>query len=328
MEALEVKPKSLAFVLIPGFSLVTLGCALEPFRMTIERSRKPPFVYRTLGVRQREVAANDGLPIIADDVIGGEQTWDIIFIVSSLSAVDFRDAKLASWLRRMARAGVTLAPLGAATVLAAQLGLLDGYQCVTHWRLYREFLEDYPRVKLGRGVYSIDRKRLTSAGGFATMDLGLRIVSDIVEPRLAAEVAEIAMVSRIRPATENQRMSIQWRYGINDERLVRALDLMETNIEEPLDLAAIAQSAGLSIRQLERLSLRHLGKRLHRHYLDIRLQRGHQLLVETDEAIMTIALKCGFSDAPHFTRHFKALFRSTPAVARADAQNLRRRADR
>lgn len=261
MEALEVKPKSLAFVLIPGFSLVTLGCALEPFRMTIERSRKPPFVYRTLGVRQREVAANDGLPIIADDVIGGEQAWDIIFIVSSLSAVDFRDAKLASWLRRMARAGVTLAPLGAATVLAAQLGLLDGYQCVTHWRLYREFLEDYPRVKLGRGVYSIDRKRLTSAGGFATMDLGLRIVSDIVEPRLAAEVAEIAMVSRIRPATENQRMSIQWRYGINDERLVRALDLMESNIEEPLDLAAIAQSAGLSIRQLERLSLRHLGKR-------------------------------------------------------------------
>lgn len=324
MEQLDQKPKSLAFVLIPGFSLVTLGCALEPFRMTIERSRKPPFVYRTLGVRHREVPANDGFKVTADGTIGGDEPWDIIFIVSSLSSVDYRDAKLASWLRRMARVGVTLAPLGAATVLAAQLGLLDGYQCVTHWRLYSEFLEAFPRVKLGRGVYSIDRKRLTSAGGFATMDLGLRIVADIVEPRLAAEVAEIAMVSRIRPATESQRMSIHWRYGINDERMVRALELMESNIEEPLELAAIARSVAVSMRQLERLFLKDLGKRPLRHYLDIRLQRAHQLVVETDSVMSTIALKCGFSDAPHFTRHFKALFGNTPGVARADAQNLRR----
>lgn len=324
MDQPDRQPKRLAFVLIPGFSLVTLGCVLEPFRMTNERSGQQHFAYRMLGVREREVSANDGLKIVADGVIGDNQSWDIIFIVSSLSAVEFRDARLASWLRRMARAGVTLAPLGAATVLAARLGLLNGYRCVTHWRLYSEFLEEFPRVKLGRGVYSIDRNRLTSAGGFTAMDLGLRVIADTVEPRLAAEVAEIVMVSRIRPASESQRMSISWRYGISDERMVRALEQMEANIETPLDLPTLAAAASISLRQLERLFLKTFGKRPLRHYLDLRLQRAHRLVVETDVAIGTIALKCGFPDAPHLTRHFKALFGSTPGRTRADASNQRR----
>jgi transcriptional regulator GlxA family with amidase domain len=324
MDNFDRRPRSLAFVLLPGFSLVTLGCAIEPFRMTNERSGRTHFIYRTLGVRQREVSANDGLKIIADGVIGGDERWDIIFIVSSLSAVGFRDAKLASWLRRMARAGVTLGPLGAATVLAARLGLLDDFKCVTHWRLYSEFLEEFPRVKLGRGVYSMDRTRLTSAGGFATMDLGLRVIADIVEPRLAAEVAEIAMVSRIRPASENQRMSVHWRYGINDERVIHAIELMESNLENPLDLPAIAAAAGISLRQLERLFAKCLAKHPLRHYLEIRLQRAHQLVVETDDSVEIIALKCGFSDAPHLCRQFKTHFGISPSAARADALNRRR----
>src|SRR5436190_12839959 len=90
------KPKRLAFVLIPGFSLVTLGCAIEAFRMANERAAPPPFVCRMLGVRARQVATNTGLVVTADDVVGGPDSgsgepWDIVFIISSLTSVDFAD---------------------------------------------------------------------------------------------------------------------------------------------------------------------------------------------------------------------------------------------
>jgi transcriptional regulator GlxA family with amidase domain len=317
MPADVTKPRTLAFVLLPEFSLVTFACAIEAFRMANERSARPLFDWRLLGVQGRQVKANCGLWFTTDGIIGGDEHWDIVFVISSLPSVNFDDPKLAGWLRRLARAGVAIAPLGAATVLAARLGLLDDHRCVTHWRLYSEFIEHFPRVHLGRGLYCIDRKRLTCAGGFAAMDLGLTIVSSVVEAPLASELAEIAMISRIRAPTETQRMSVQWRFGINDRRIAQAIELMEDNIEEPLPLATIAARVGLSARQLERLFVKYLDRPPQRHYVETRLQKSHQLLTESNESILTIALKCGFSDAAHFTRQFKGRFASTPAATRA-----------
>lgn len=319
----EHRPRVLriAFVLVPGFSLITLATGIEPFRMTNERSEHLVFDYRTLGVTEREVSANDGLKITVDDVIATPARWDIIFLVASLGAVGFSDPGLTRWLRRQARAGATLAPVGAGTVIAARLGLLDGYECVTHWRLYSEFLEAFPRVRLARGVYSIDRNRATGAGGAATMDLALRIVADFAEPKVAAEVAEIAMVTKIRSGTETQRMSVQWRYGVSDERVAACLEAMEANIEEPLPLATLAADAGISVRQMERLFRTTLGKSPKALYLELRLQRAHQLLVETSEPVFRIALRTGFCDTAHLSSRFKAFYGNGPNAVRHARDN-------
>jgi transcriptional regulator GlxA family with amidase domain len=153
------------------------------------------------------------------------------------------------------------------------------------------------------------------------MDLGLTIVSSVVDAPLASEMAEIAMISRIRAPTESQRMSVRWRYGIGDDRLAQAIELMEERVEEPLSVEAVARQAGLSARQLERLFVRHLGKTPQRHYLELRLQRGRQMLTESGESISDVALRCGFADAAHFSRQFKALFGETPLTVRTSWRN-------
>ena len=320
INALPTLPVRIGFALVPRFSLITLASGIEPLRMTNERSGSTIFAYRTLGVTGLEVEANDGMRVTAGDVIGGLD-WDIVFLVASLDAIDFADAGLANWLRRLVRAGVMLAPVGAGTVIAARLGLLDGHQCVTHWRLYNEFLEMFPAVRLGRGVYSIDRQLATGAGGAATMDLALRLVADFAEPTVAAEVAEIAQVSRIRQGTETQRMSVRWRYGISDERVVRCVETMESNIEEPVSLDQLASFAGISVRQMERLFQQTLGHSPKAFYMQLRLQRAHQLLVETSEPIFRIALKTGFCDAAHLSTRFRAFYGSQPLAVRRSRDN-------
>ncbi len=320
MNDLPLIPIRIGFALVPGFSLITLASGIEPLRMTNERSGRTIFEYRTLGVMGVAVKANDGMQVTASGVIGGLD-WDIVFLVASLDAVDFADAGLAKWLRRLVRAGVMLAPVGAGTVIAARLGLLDGHECVTHWRLYNEFLEKFPAVRLGRGVYSIDRQLATGAGGAATMDLALRLVADFAEPKVAAEVAEIVQVSKIRLGTETQRMSVRWRYGISDDRVARCVEAMEANIEEPLSLDQLASLAGISVRQMERLFQQTLRCSPKVFSLQIRLQRAHQLLVETSEPIARIALKTGFYDAAHLSARFKAFYGSRPLSVRRSLDN-------
>lgn len=318
--ASEGRRRRLAFVLVPKFSLVTLGCATEPFRLANQRSPDQPFTYRLLGVQPGEVETSDGMRMATDGLAGESDDWDIVFLISSLLAVDFEDPRLSAWLRRLARAGVPIAPLGAATVLAARLGLLDDHRCVTHFRLYASFIEKFPRVRLERGLYCIDRRRLTCAGGFAAMDLGLQLVSDVVAPEVALEVAEIAMMSRIRSGAESQRMSVHWRYGVADRRVETAIETMEANLERPLPLTEIAAAAGVSQRQLRRLFLAELGRLPHRHYLETRLRRGHELLVDTDQPVLSVALKCGFADAAQFSRTYRETFGETPSATRSGAR--------
>ena len=309
--------RRLAFVLLPKFSLVTLGCATEPFRLANQRHDTPPFAYRMLGVEPGPVETNDGLRIATDGVVNdGDDDWSVVFLISSLNAVEFENPKLAAWLRRLSRAGVILAPIGAATVFAARLGLLDDHRCVTHFRLYAKFIERFPKVRLERGLYCIDGKRLTCAGGFAATDLCLKLVADVVNPDVARDVAEIAMLPRIRSGAESQLMSVHWRYGVNDRRVATAIELMESHIETPMALPKIARRVGVSDRHLRRLFVDELGILPLHQYVEIRLRRGNELLLDTDEPLPSIALKCGFSDAAQFSRAFSARFRRSPSMVR------------
>jgi len=91
---------------------------------------------------------------------------------------------------------------------------------------------------------------------------------------------------------------------------------MESNIEEPLAADDIAQLVGLSRRQLERLFKQYLGSLPSRYYLELRLQRSRQLLIETHHSIVQVGLMCGFSSGSHFSTAFGTLFGMTPREQR------------
>jgi transcriptional regulator GlxA family with amidase domain len=302
-------PRRLGFVLIPGFSLLTLSSAIDAFRLANDHSRVPIFSYKILSIRGKTVASNDGITVTVDADISDCEKLDIIFIISSLNVVEFYDQDFVGWLRSKARLGVAIAPLGSATVLAARAGILDGYQCSTHWQLYEQFLERFPKVDLTRDLYCIDR-------GLSALDLGLTVVAQLVEGDIAAEVAEIAVLTRIRSPAESQRMTVPWRYGVHDKRIEHSIILMEKNVEEPLPLHQIAASVGLSVRQLERLFCKAMQKGPLSIYREIRLKHSRDILIHSAENISAIAVRCGFSDSAHFGRQFKAFFGDTPANVR------------
>ena len=95
-------------------------------------------------------------------------------------------------------------------------------------------------------------------------------------------------------------------------KLATVIHRMEAAIEEPVSPAVLAQDAGMSTRQLERLFRRYLGKSPKRYYMELRLAKARNLLMQTDMSVINVALACGFTSPSHFSKCYRALYKTTP----------------
>jgi transcriptional regulator GlxA family with amidase domain len=136
---------------------------------------------------------------------------------------------------------------------------------------------------------------------------------------LALKVSEQCLIDHIRPADVVQRMALRARIGGNHPKLVAAIDRMEENLEDPLSPDELAQSVGLSRRQLERLFRQHIGRSPTQYYLELRLQRARLLLIQTDLPVVDVAVACGFVSASHFSKSYHQQFDHAPRDERRHA---------
>jgi transcriptional regulator GlxA family with amidase domain len=306
----------LGFVVLPRSSVMTFSCAIEAFRLANEMARSCIFECLIVSVAGLTVEMDGGVKLNADVEIDAAPLFDMIFVVSSLNGVEYRNSHFEAWLRARHRAGAILAPLGCATVLAARAGLLDGHHCVTHWTLYDRFRTEFPAVHLIQGLFRIDGSIVTAAGGISAFDLGLALVQQSSTASSVEDQAEIALHQHPRTAIEHQRSAITWRYGVQDERLVRAITLMEKEIECPVSVGDLASAADLSERQFERVFRKSLGIGPIGFYQGVRLRRAQNLLRTTAMPIAEIALRSGFSDASHLSREYRRHFKESPSQTR------------
>jgi transcriptional regulator GlxA family with amidase domain len=135
---------------------------------------------------------------------------------------------------------------------------------------------------------------------------------------LAQIVANGMVHERIRHGTDPQRAVLDSPMGSLDPLVLRAIRLMEDNLEAPLQPREIADSVGLTPRRLERLFRRKLNDSPARYYLKIRLQAARNLLFYSDVPIQNVALSCGFSGAEVFSRTFRSHFGQSPREFRSN----------
>jgi len=97
-------------------------------------------------------------------------------------------------------------------------------------------------------------------------------------------------------------------------RLVREHD----ESVRPLSVSDLARSAGCTPDQLQRRMRRVFGISPTQYLLRERVDRAARLLAESDEAIVTVAQRCGFYDQAQLTRHFGRFIGLTPAQYRSE----------
>ena len=79
----------------------------------------------------------------------------------------------------------------------------------------------------------------------------------------------------------------------------------------------IAEDLGISTRQLERLFGRYLNSTPKHYFMEMRLNRAQNLLVQTEQSVTEIAMACGFQSTSHFSKVYRSHFGRSPLVQRA-----------
>ncbi|MGO4378872.1 GlxA family transcriptional regulator [Pseudoduganella sp. RAF19] len=241
--------------------------------------------------------------------------WDLALVAADEQQGPLPDG-LARALIARCREASYWGGVGAGVLWLADSGACGGLRIALPWALYADTEDITERAILTPNLYEIDGRLLSCCGGAASLDFALTLVESLFGSQVQAEIKEALCIDRVRGPDERQRVALQARFGALQPKLSEAVTLMEANIEEPLSTDDIAGLVGLSRRQLERLFKQYLGSLPSRYYLELRLQRARQLLLETNHSIVQVGLMCGFSSGSHFSTAFGTLFGNTPREER------------
>ena len=107
--------------------------------------------------------------------------------------------------------------------------------------------------------------------------------------------------------------------GLPKARLNRVLEYISAHLGNEIRLEALASIAGMSQHHFGELFRRSTGVSPHQYVIGQRVERGKQMLRDTDLSILEIGLAIGFADHSHFTKTFRRIARVTPREYRIAA---------
>ncbi len=100
--------------------------------------------------------------------------------------------------------------------------------------------------------------------------------------------------------------------GLPREKLMRAVEYVQDQLETDLTVSRIAQAVCLSPYHFTRLFKESTGQSPHQYVVETRVRKAKELLTTGKFTISEVAHYVGFADQSHLTRHFKRLFGLPP----------------
>lgn len=157
---------------------------------------------------------------------------------------------------------------------------------------------------------------MTCGGGSVAIDMMLDMIETDHGKDLAVIVSDMCIHFRSNNREAPQKSVYSVALSSRNQHLISAIQYMHEAIEEPIEIAEIAERENISQRQLERLSRTYVGESPVQFYIELRVARAHALLNETNMSIAEIAAATGFSSANRLSVRFKNRYAMTPKAFR------------
>ncbi len=315
-------PEQFDFLLLPNFSMMAFTSCVEPLRAANRLAGSKIYDWHTFSRDGAPVEASNGVVVSPEGALENIGNAHAVMVCTGVGGESFNDPRVIRRLRELSRTGVLLGGICTGAIPLARAGLLNGYRCTIHWENVEGFVEEFPDLDTTATLFEVDRDRLTCSGGTAPLDMMINTIAKDHGDDLAIRVAELLLHNSVRHPHDMQRMPIQYRTGITHPKLLAVIAHMEAYVESPVSVPDLADSVGLSSRQLERLFKERLGKTPTRYYLDLRLQRARLLLIQTSMSVLQIAVATGFTSASHFAHCYGEHFGKSPRAERAQLERV------
>lgn len=307
--AASARQTRVGFALLEHFSLPAFTQALDTL-VTANLLRPGLFTSTTLGLAGEEVTSDLGLVIRPDALLAAvtPADFDLLVVCGGHRTELKADPALNAFITAAASREVTLAGLWNGAWFLGRAGVLNGYRCVVHPE-HRPALAEIAKVShVTSEAFVLDRDRLTASSPAGAFQMTLEWIKGLHDKALIEGIEDILAFgeSRYRRLNPSKNVSVS-------PALRQVIDLMNANLEEPLEFAQLAAYAGRSRRHIERLFKEQLGTTAQRYYLEVRIIEARRLLQHTELSMVEVLVACGFVSPSHFSRCYSGYFGYRPS---------------
>ena len=283
-------------------------------------STAPLFSFSTYGLGTQNVRSDLGIDISANSTLDhlsveGNNAVDVLIVCGGFRCALGEFKALSSILKNAAKRNLVLGGLWNGAIALAHAQLLRDQACALHPDNHAFMQENFPHTEVSSQALVVEPQRLTSAGPSSALEMMLALIEQLHDKDIVRAIREILSCDRLSETESDQLAQSQDDPSL-PEALRNLLQLMRSNIEEPLSIDELASCVGSSRRRIERLFQTHLETTPSRYYLELRITQARRLLLQSNESVANIAVSCGFLSSTHFSHCFKDYFGASPSQVR------------
>ncbi|MEM7637518.1 MAG: AraC family transcriptional regulator [Pseudomonadota bacterium] len=129
-------------------------------------------------------------------------------------------------------------------------------------------------------------------------------------------LARVFLVKLVQKYGDDRSDEMAFSSGFTAAHYKRVLDFVAGNFGKPIQIEDLAREAGLSTSHFSRLFKSVIGDSPYQFLMRYRVEQAEEMMLDPANALIEVALACGFSDQPHLTRIFKQHRGVTPKAWR------------
>ena len=264
-------------------------------------------------VFETRLVSPDGRPVMSFSgvelpVSGPLEDADIIILPAHWDDFDTLHARypqVLPWLRAQHRRGAVLCGEASGAFWLAASGLLDGQEATTYWRLFEEFRQRFPKVRLTADKHLTDADNLYCAGGpVSACDLYIHLIERFCGASVAQAVSR-DILYEVQRSYAPGRMGFAGQKLHQDPLVLQVQQWLEGHYAEKFRFEDVARQHGMSIRNFMRRFQTATGDKP-LHYLQrLRIETAKGLLAASRKSIKAISYEVGYDDASFFARLYR-----------------------
>jgi transcriptional regulator GlxA family with amidase domain len=309
----------IGILIFPDFQLLDAAGPISVFEIAARYATGKPSI-KVVAATPGPVRSTSGVEMLARGMRPSGAITTLVIAGGEGVEAAARCARTLAFVRGLAKRGVRIASVCSGAFVLAEAGLLDGRRATTHWQRTRQFLKNYPQVKLEPDqIFTRDGNIWTSAGITAGIDLSLAMVTEDFGDEIAQKTAKQLVLYHRRSGGQSQFSSLLELKAPNG-RFGRLLDWAREHLDAPLTVEDLAEQAGMSSRHFTRAFIAETGTTPSKAVERLRIEVARQRVQSSSEAIERVAETTGFRDPERMRRAFIRAFGQPPQSLRRAAR--------
>lgn len=312
----ENVPLDVTFLVLPGASIMCVASAIDPLRAANRIAGEQLYRWTIVSPDGTDPITTSGLPVAVSAKFDPNARHEVLIIIAGFGTAPYAKGPFIAGLGKATRRARAVGGIEAGTWLLGHAGLLEGRKSTTHFEDMEDFRTAFPAANVRPERYVIDGPVLTCGGASPAFDLMLHLIRSRQGAAMAMNVASVFLYDQPQAATAVQPLVSVGDLHRKDPRVASAIRLMESHIDAPLTIAAIAKRVSITPRTLEIIFTKLLGETPGHYYLGLRLAAARKMVTDTRLPMTEIANRAGFSSAAVFSRAFKSRYKQAPSALR------------